>query len=68
MKRKLAAVLLAAAGAFDLTGRFTYEPGVRVFFNQYLLGMSLSVLPQVLGQLPILQKVLFQELLGQEIL
>lgn len=46
----LAAVLLAAAGAFDLTGRFTYEPGVRVFFNQYLLGMSLSVLPQVLGQ------------------
>lgn len=46
----LAAVFLAAAGAFDLTGRFTYEPGVRVFFNQYLLGMSLSVLPQVLGQ------------------
>ena len=44
------AVLLAAAGAFNWTGMFTNDPAVRVFFNQYLIGMSLGILPQVLGQ------------------
>lgn len=46
----IAALLMAVAGAFNWTGVFTDDPEVRRFFNQYLIGMSLSVIPQVLGQ------------------
>ena len=46
----IAAIILAAAGMFGWTGMFTDEPRVRAFFNQYLIGMSFSILPQVLGQ------------------
>lgn len=46
----IAAVILAAAGMFSWTGMFTDEHVVRTFFNQYLIGMSFSILPQVLGQ------------------
>lgn len=42
--------LILAAGIFDWTGVFTKDFEVRAFFNQYLIGMSLSVLPQVMNQ------------------
>ena len=44
----IAFVLLS--GVFDLTGIFTKDPVIRPLFNQYLIGMSIGILPQILGQ------------------
>ncbi len=44
----IAFVLLS--GVFDLTGIFTKDPVIRPLFNQYLMGMSIGILPQILGQ------------------
>ena len=44
----IAFVLLS--GIFDLTGIFTKDPVIRPLFNQYLIGMSIGILPQILGQ------------------
>ncbi|MBQ6583387.1 MAG: hypothetical protein IJH77_06150, partial [Mogibacterium sp.] len=45
-----ATVILALAGAMDLTTMFTGDPVVRKYFNQYLLGTAIGVLPMLMGQ------------------
>ena len=44
------ALLFLAAGAWDLTGMFTSDAVVRAYFNQYLIGMAVGIVPQVIGQ------------------
>lgn len=46
----LCAAVLAVCGGWDLTGFVTDDPRVRGFLNQYLLGLAIGVLPQVLSQ------------------
>ena len=49
----LFAALLLVLSLFDLTGVFTKDPEVRRYFNQYLLGQAIGVLPLFVGnQLP----------------
>ena len=43
-------LVLFLAGALHLTGLFTQDAQVCAYFDQYLIGMALGVLPQVLGQ------------------
>ncbi len=45
----VAAVLFLCAGLFDLTGFLTRDPVVRPFFNRYLIGQAVGVLPLLLG-------------------
>ena len=44
------ALVLFAAGLLDLTGMFTSDAAVRVYFNQYLMGMAVGIVPQIIGQ------------------
>ena len=44
------ALVLFAAGFLDLTGMFTSDAAVRVYFNQYLMGMAVGIVPQIIGQ------------------
>ena len=46
----VSALTLFAAGFFDLTGAFTSDAAVRAHFNQYLIGMAVGIVPQVIGQ------------------
>ena len=41
--------VLLAAGLFDLTGFMNRDAVVRGMFNQYLIGMSLGILPMMIG-------------------
>ena len=40
-------LLFVILGACDLTGFFTKDPVVRAYFNDYLLGMSIGVIPLI---------------------
>ncbi len=42
-------LLYLALGLLDLTGFLTRDPVVRQLFNRYLLGQTVSVVPQMLG-------------------
>ena len=46
----LITALLLIMGLFNLSGIFTKDPFLRPLFNQYLIGMSIGILPQILGQ------------------
>ena len=46
----ISALTLFAAGFFDLTGAFTADAAVRAHFNQYLIGMAVGIVPQIIGQ------------------
>ena len=46
----LSMLVFFAAGLLDLTGMFTADTLVRGYFNQYLIGMALGIVPQVIGQ------------------
>ena len=45
-----ASLVFLAAGILDLTGMFTSDAAVRGYFNQYLIGMAVGIVPQVIGQ------------------
>ena len=45
-----ASLLFLAAGFFDLTSIFTSDTVIRGYFNQYLIGMAIGIVPQVIGQ------------------
>ena len=45
-----ASLVFFAAGILDLTGMFTSDAVVRGYFNRYLIGMSVGIVPQVIGQ------------------
>ena len=45
-----ASLIFFAAGILDLTGMFTSDEVVRGYFNQYLIGMALGIVPQIIGQ------------------
>lgn len=44
------ALLLFGAGVCDLTGMVSADAAVRMHFNQYLIGMAVGIVPQVIGQ------------------
>ena len=46
----LSALVFFAAGLLDLTGMFTSDALVRGYFNQYLMGMALGIVPMIIGQ------------------
>ena len=46
----LSALILFAAGLLDLNGMVTSDALVRGYFNQYLIGMAVGIVPQVIGQ------------------
>ena len=46
----VSALVLFAAGALDLTGMFTSDAVVRTYFNQYLIGMAVGIVPQMISQ------------------
>ncbi len=46
----LITAFLLLCGIFDLTGLFTKDPVLRPLFNSYIIGMSIGILPQILGQ------------------
>ena len=41
--------LYTVLGVFDLTGFLTGDPAVRSLFNRYLLGQTIGIIPQMLG-------------------
>lgn len=43
-------LLLFGAGVCDLTGMVSADAAVRAHFNQYLIGMAVGIVPQVIGQ------------------
>ena len=45
-----ASLVFFAAGLLDLTGMFTSDAAVREYFNRYLMGMAVGIVPQVIGQ------------------
>lgn len=45
-----ASLVFLAAGILDFTGMFTSDAAVRGYFNQYLIGMAVGIVPQVIGQ------------------
>ena len=45
-----ASLVFFSAGILDLTGIFTSDAAVRGYFNQYLIGMAVGIVPQVIGQ------------------
>lgn len=45
----IASVLMAAAGAFQMTGFMNPDPGVIAMFNRYLIGCAIGLLPMMLG-------------------
>lgn len=46
----VSALVFLSAGLFDLTGVFTSDVAVRTYFNQYLIGMAVGIIPQIIGQ------------------
>ena len=46
----LSALIFFAAGLLDLLSMFTSDALVRGYFNQYLIGMAVGIVPQVIGQ------------------
>ena len=46
----VSAMAFLAAGLLDLTGMFTSDAAVRTYFNQYLVGMAVGIVPQIIGQ------------------
>ena len=46
----VSALVFLAAGFLDLTGMFTSDAAVRGYFNQYLIGMAVGLVPQIIGQ------------------
>ena len=44
------ALVFLAAGFLDLTVMFTADAVVRAHFNQYLIGIALGIVPQIIGQ------------------
>ena len=46
----VASLVFFVAGFWDLTGMFTSDATVRTYFNQYLMGMALGMVPMILGQ------------------
>ena len=46
----IASLVFFAAGILDLTGMFTSDGAIRGYFNQYLIGMAVGIVPQIIGQ------------------
>ena len=44
------ALVLFAAGVLDFTTIFTVDTVVRAHFNQYIIGVALGIVPQIIGQ------------------
>ena len=46
----VSALVFFTAGTFDLTGIFTADVAIRKYFNQYLIGMAVGIVPMIIGQ------------------
>ena len=46
----VSALVFFTAGFFDLTGIFTADVAIRQYFNQYLIGMAVGIVPMIIGQ------------------